>query len=133
MPEPEFIPPRPAVRWQAHLLLYGLLSLALAYVLISRYLRPLVLADTISIEPALVEQVQGQIDPNTASWPELARLPGVGESLAKRIIAYRDDRMRLRAGPVFKQPDDLTAVKGVGPKILQRMTPLLSFPSKPSP
>ena len=31
-----------------------------------------------------------QLDINSAPWPEWALLPGVGETLAKRIIEYRE-------------------------------------------
>lgn len=51
-----------------------------------------------------------QIDINTASRAQLERLPGVGPSLAAQIV---EDR--AAHGP-FRRPEDLTRVKGIGPK-----------------
>jgi hypothetical protein len=34
------------------------------------------------------------IDPNTAQWFELAQLPGIGESLARKIVAFRESARR---------------------------------------
>ncbi|PIE71041.1 MAG: topoisomerase [Deltaproteobacteria bacterium] len=53
-----------------------------------------------------------KIDLNTASVETLAELKYVGEKLAERIVQYRTN-----VG-AFKKVDDLTAVKGIGPKIL---------------
>jgi competence ComEA-like helix-hairpin-helix protein len=50
------------------------------------------------------------LDLNRASAAELARLPGVGPSLAGRIVADRE-----RAGP-FESPEALRRVPGVGPR-----------------
>lgn len=56
-----------------------------------------------------------QVDPNTADWVELSQLPEIGESLAKRIVADRDE-----LGP-FQSVDDLDRVRGIGPKTLDKM------------
>lgn len=49
-----------------------------------------------------------QVDVNTATVAELERLPGIGPSLAQRII---DDR--AAHGP-FQRPEELQRVKGIG-------------------
>jgi competence protein ComEA len=59
------------------------------------------------------------LDINTASWVEWAQLDGIGEKLARRIIADRDDR-----GP-FRNPTDVGGVRGIGPKILEKIRPFL--------
>jgi len=55
------------------------------------------------------------LDVNTASETELERLPGVGPSLARRIVEYREAN-----GP-FATPDDLQNVSGIGPSKFAKM------------
>ena len=69
------------------------------------------------------------IDPNTATAAELTALPGIGRVKAERIVAYRlshrdaDDP----AAPVFRRPEDLQGVHGIGPKTVERLRLLLRF------
>lgn len=63
------------------------------------------------------------LDLNRAAAAELERLPGVGPSLAARIIAYRDS-----AGG-FRSIDQLVQVRGIGPVLLQRLKPLVRLGS----
>lgn len=58
---------------------------------------------------------------NTATAEELDTLPGVGPGLAAAIIAYREAE-----GP-FTSLDDLDAVDGIGPALLETLAPLVSF------
>ena len=60
-----------------------------------------------------------QVDINSATWPELAQLPGIGEVLAHRIVDRREGE-----GP-YQQHSELLQVRGVGPKLLQRIEPYL--------
>lgn len=67
-----------------------------------------------------------EVDVNTAGWPELLQLPGVGPTLAKRIVARR------QAGGPFAAAAELTSVDGIGPKTLARIRPYLApFPAQP--
>ena len=59
------------------------------------------------------------VDLNEAQWPELTVLPGVGETIAKRIVEHRAEY-----GP-FRDFDDLRRVRGIGPRTLERLTPYL--------
>ena len=52
------------------------------------------------------------LDLNRASADEISRLPGVGPSLARRIVEERDRRGR------FESPDGLRGILGLGPKKL---------------
>ncbi len=61
-----------------------------------------------------------RININTASKETLQLLPGIGPVLAERIIEYR----RLY-GP-FIDVEQLLEVKGIGPKILERLRPLVT-------
>ncbi|MBM2846858.1 MAG: competence protein ComEA [Bacteroidetes bacterium] len=48
------------------------------------------------------------------------QLPGIGESYAERIILYREDYGS------YTSVDDLTNVKGIGKKTLERIRPFLT-------
>lgn len=56
---------------------------------------------------------------NEATAEDLMRLPGVGAKRAEAILA-----LRTRVGR-FKRPTDLLRVRGIGPRSLKRMLPLL--------
>ena len=55
-----------------------------------------------------------RIDINTATHAELLLLPGVGESLAQRIVTARSHEL-------FRDIDDLRKVPGIGPATLERL------------
>ena len=57
------------------------------------------------------EEAIHKININTATAEELTDLKGVGETIAQRIIAYREQN-----GP-FATANDLLNVNGIGPKI----------------
>lgn len=59
------------------------------------------------------------VDLNRATLPDLEKLPGVGPVLAARIIAYRDS-----VGG-FRTIDELIGVSGIGPRVLDRIRPLV--------
>jgi competence protein ComEA len=50
----------------------------------------------------------GTVNINTADAATLQRLPGIGEGLARRIIAYRQE-----VGG-FKSPEQMLDVRGIG-------------------
>ena len=59
-----------------------------------------------------------QLDPNTAPADSLELLPGIGTVLADRIVEYRRHRQ-------FKSEIDITEIKGIGPKLYERLKPYL--------
>jgi len=61
-----------------------------------------------------------RFDVDRASVAEWVRLPGIGPSLAARIVADRDAH-----GP-FVAPEGLLRVRGIGPKILEKIRPFLT-------
>ena len=63
------------------------------------------------------KKVTFPVNINTASKKELDALPGIGEVLAQRIIDYRSTN-----GP-FSTVDELTKVKGIGAKTLEKLKP----------
>lgn len=63
----------------------------------------------------------GLINVNTADAATLMELPGIGEAKAKAIIDYRN-----QSGP-FRSVADLMNVKGIGPKMLEKMKPYVGL------
>lgn len=114
------------------LLCWTLLAVGLVWVLFERWTHPVYLGD--HLPPADRAHLDAwRIDPNTASLAEWSALPGVGQSLAGRIIAYRFERGGAdeRGGPgatVFRSLRDLDAVKGIGPALIRRIEIHLVFP-----
>ena len=53
------------------------------------------------------------VDINNASIDELMTLKGVGKAKAEAIVVYRKNHC-------FKNIDDLTSVKGIGSKIVEK-------------
>jgi DNA uptake protein ComE-like DNA-binding protein len=68
------------------------------------------------------------LDIDRASPEELQALPGIGPTLARRIVAARDS-----SGP-FGSLDELQArVRGVGPALAKRLAPAVTFSAPRSP
>ncbi len=63
--------------------------------------------------------LDGRMDINAAGEAHLRLLPGIGPALAKRVVETRRTR-----GP-FRSVDELIEVKGIGPKTLERLRPLV--------
>ncbi len=62
----------------------------------------------------------GPLDLNTATEADLDDLPGVGEVLAGRIVAWRQEHGR------FTSVDELAEVHGIGPKVLDGLRDLVT-------
>ncbi len=75
--------------------------------------------DLIEIDRAPPLQAKFQVDINKADWPELIQLPGLGETLAKRLLAERDNN-----GP-YRDVDELVRVHGIGQRTLEKLRPYL--------
>ncbi len=72
-----------------------------------------------------VPELTGEINVNTADAQALTQLPGVGEVLARRILAER-----AQNGP-FHFPGELLAVSGIGEKKLQVLLPHIRLDDPP--
>ncbi len=63
------------------------------------------------------------INLNRASAQDLQRLPRIGPQTARRIVEHRKQH-----GP-FRRLEDLTAVRGIGQKTVERLRPLATVKS----
>jgi competence protein ComEA len=78
-------------------------------------------ASTTTAAIAKLKTGQGTININSAPLAELVRVPGIGNSLAERILERR------KASGKFTDFKALTEVKGIGEKKLARLKPFLSL------
>jgi competence protein ComEA len=62
---------------------------------------------------------------NTATSSELQQVPGIGPATADKILQAR------KSYGAFKSVDDLQAIKGIGPKRLEKMRKYLAVGKPP--
>ncbi len=71
-----------------------------------------------------------RVNPNTAPPASLRRLPGIGAVRAADIVAWRT---ASPARPAFGRPEDLEAIRGIGPATVKGMEPWLDLPRRDEP
>ena len=76
---------------------------------------------SVSLKKSKTKLPAGTINVNTASKEELMSLPGVGETMAERMMIYREEH-----GP-FKTLEELESVKGIGKKKISRFAQYITF------
>lgn len=69
----------------------------------------------------LVEEIRIQISLNKAAVSELVNLPGIGPSIAQRIVEYRE------INGEFKKLEDVKKVKGIGDKLFIKILPYIKL------
>jgi len=106
----------------------GLVASGLALFLPTIRSRPLTILEPIDITgvrillPTFLDaEEEDKINLNTASAQELTSLPGIGEVLAARIVAYREEH-----GP-FQTLDDIMQVSGIGSKVVEEIRDLATL------
>ena len=67
---------------------------------------------------------RGRLDLNTATLRQIDSLPGIGRTVAERIIAQRE------TSP-FRYHSDLRNVRGIGPALTARLAPLVLLAEDP--
>ncbi len=88
-----------------------------------------ILALTLATVPATLAKKKPPAHPiniNTAGAAELQQVPGIGPSTAQKILDTR------KSYGAFKSVDDLLAIKGIGPKKLDKMRKYLTVGKLPS-
>lgn len=76
------------------------------------------------VNPDRVSQAREFIDPNTADYASLRRLPGVGDTRARAIISYRQT---CENQPAFSKLEDLKKVSGISDGTLRDAMPLMEI------
>jgi competence ComEA-like helix-hairpin-helix protein len=124
-------PAKPVLPWnqrQRHalMLLIGILCAVLAIQL--AFNRSYIPDPQTSAGPRAAE-LATQLDPNTATWQELAAIPTLGEKRAKAIVEYRQKVLAQKPNAVvFNTLDDLTHIKGIKKASVENIKPYLMFP-----
>lgn len=73
-----------------------------------------------AVRPASTPQPD-RINLNKAEATALTSLPGIGPTLADRIVAFREQK------GVFQSVDDLVQVQGIGSNQVERLRPLVAL------
>ena len=74
----------------------------------------------VALQTAAASSQQNRININTASTKELETLPGIGKSLAERIVEHRE-----KYGP-FRRPEQLIAVRGISDRRFRALRDLVT-------
>lgn len=123
MPERPETPPenasRPLLKRLDQAVVATLVALALVAMGVHWLARGGATGRLIELERAPRDPLVFRVDINEADWPELSTLPGIGEALARRIVESR------AAEGNFADVDELTRVRGIGPKTLEQLRPYL--------
>jgi len=117
--------PRPLLRRLDQAAVASLVAFALAGMGLYWFVQGGHRGELIEIDRAEPLTARYLVDINSAAWPELAELPEIGETLARRIV-----ESRAAVGP-YGDHDDLQRVRGIGPVTLERLRPyLLPMPAQ---
>jgi len=82
-----------------------------------------------SLESTNAEPLADTINPNTADWASMTRLPGIGPTRARAIVAFREQYLQNHPDETraFTCAEDLMRIKGIGEKISAQIEPFLIF------
>jgi len=110
----------------------GILVALLALLTYRHLTRPTYLPNPLRTDGPRAHELVSRLNPNAATWEQIALLPNLGEKKAKAIVAYRDQYLADHPGDLaFRTPDDLTKIKGIGDATVANLSPYLAFPTEP--
>jgi comEA protein len=92
----------------------------------ARFLLPIIVLWATQGQCAKKKPPSHQVNLNTATAVELQKVPGIGPSTAQKILDTR------KSYGAFKSVDDLLAIRGIGPKKLEKMRKYLTVGKPPS-
>lgn len=77
----------------------------------------------IALAPAALEETAAYavIDLNRATEEELMALPGIGETLAGRIVQWREENGD------FRTREDVLSVQGIGETTYEKLAPYITY------
>jgi hypothetical protein len=97
---------------------------------VRRYRNPQHITEPQPEKGARFDELADKVDPNQADWQTLAALPQLGEKRAKAIVDFREDYRAKHSGAIaFKEPLDLTQIRGIGTTTVETLQPYLMFPA----
>lgn len=108
----------------------GLVALSLIGMGCYFWIQSIVHDGLVDIDQRPTSYIHFMVDINSANWPELANLPGIGETYAKSIVQYRHQH-----GP-FRSHKELLGISGIGNGKLNKIKPYLApilVPISPRP
>ncbi len=100
------------------ILVLGILILVLVAINVVNYVKKENLKKNSTV---LLEEIKVQISVNNVDVSELEDLPGIGPSLANRIVEYRNTYGK------FKNLESLKNVKGIGDKLFHKILPFIKL------
>lgn len=97
-----------------------ILTLVAAAVSLAAHLAAAPAAAAPTSAAAKAEAPAAPVDVNAAGIDQLTAVPGIGKSLAQRIVSFREKN------GAFAKVDDLLKVQGIGEKSLEKLRPFLT-------
>lgn len=79
----------------------------------------MILGISMHVEAKKGANLAGVVNINEASAEQLSMLPGVGDSKAQTIVAFRENAR-------FETTEDIMKVKGIGKKVFETLNPYIT-------